>query len=135
MRHGLLVAGAVWLAACADPSAEWVGSYEGTLTTVEMPCNTSDAQPASAVPLVAEVEVVDGATVITGGACPFVLETDGTTARVSPCEADIGDGLEVTGGSAEVDGDELSFDVSYRFTFGGGSICNEGRSTFVGTRL
>ncbi|HVK87946.1 MAG TPA: hypothetical protein VM513_27690 [Kofleriaceae bacterium] len=139
MQTRMMVVGALLLVACGEAEpVEWSGAYEGSVLIESFDCETGEAlepEAFSGVVTIAEL----GNRVTVNRECPVVMEKSGdATARVTEtaCNSTFSDGTpvreEVLGGSASIDGDELSLNFSRRITYSG--VCDSVRDTFVGTR-
>jgi hypothetical protein len=134
MRTRWVVA-ALLLAACGEP--RWDGIYAGSVLIESTDCDTGEAlEPQAFETSVTVAELGGRLTVNT--ACPYILERSGSTATVMPtsCTDTASDGTiirtEVRAGSASINGDELSIEVSRVVTRG--TLCDSVHDTFVGTR-
>ena len=135
MRTRWVVA-ALLLAACGS-EPQWAGVYEGSVLIESIDCDTGEALEPEAFETSVTVAEIGGRLTIST-TCPYILDRSGSEATVTAtsCTDTASDGTvvhtDVLGGTATIDGDELSLVVTRQVTRG--AICDSVRDTFVGTR-
>jgi hypothetical protein len=132
------------LSACVsagDPRDAWLGVYDGSWLNEARDCSTGAAlEPLSDSSFTIEIiESGSGDRIAIDGRCLIEYRViDATHARIVPSACDFAgsDGtplhVDYTGGSMELDGDEVSYDISSRLASPG--ACDTSLSTFVGVR-